>query len=75
MAAFITIQTCKSLDPKEESISDLDAKIYETMLMLGILTKIRNKLTQTPNFIPDSFSSSLFEVTIEDTFSFPNFIH
>ena len=38
MATFTTIQTCKSLDPKKESISDLDAEIYETMLTLGNLT-------------------------------------
>ena len=75
MAAFTTIQTCKSLDPKEDSISNLDAEFYETMLTLGNLTEIKNKLTQTPNFIPNSFFSSLFEVTIEATFPFPNFIH
>ena len=34
MAAFTTIQTCKSLVPKEVSISDLDAKIYETMFQI-----------------------------------------
>ena len=45
MVAFTTIQTCKSLDPKEESISDLDAEIYETVLTLGNLTEIKNKLT------------------------------
>ena len=75
MAAFTTIQTCMFLDPKEESISDLDVEIYETVLTLGNLKKIKNKLTQMPNFIPDSFCSSLFEVTIEAIFPFPNFIH
>lgn len=41
LVAFMTIQTCKFLDPKEESILDLDAEIYETVLTLGNLTKIR----------------------------------
>ena len=75
MAAITTIQSCKSLDPKEDLIIDLDAEIYETILMLANLTKIKNKLTQIPNFIPDSFCSSLFEVTIEKTFPFPYFVH
>ena len=75
MTAFTTIQTCKSFDPKEESISDLDAEIYETMLTLGNLMESKNKLTQIPNFIPYSLCASLFEVTIEATFPFPNFIH
>ena len=75
MVAISTIQTCKSLDPIEEFISDLDVEIYETILTLGNLTEIKNKLTQTPNFIPDTFWSSLFEVSIEPTFPFPDFIH
>ena len=75
MVAFTTIQTCKSLDPKEEFISDLDAEIYKSVLTLGNLIEIKNKLTQISNFILDSLCSSLFEVTIEPTFPFPDFIH
>lgn len=75
MAAIATIQTCKSLDPKEEFISDLDVEIYEIVLTLGNLIEIKNKLTQILNFIPDTFFSSLFKVTIEPTFPFPDFIH
>ena len=75
MAAIATIQMCKSLDPKEEFISDLDAKIYKTILIFGNLTEIKNKLTQILNFIPDNFYLSLFKVTIEPTFPFPDFIH
>ena len=68
MASITTIQTCKQLDPKEDWLTDLDAEVYETTLTLGNLTKIKNKLTQHPNFIPDNLCSSLFEVTIELTF-------
>jgi hypothetical protein len=75
MDAIATMQTCKSLDPKEEFISDLDAEIHEIVLTLGNLIEIKNNLTQIPNFILDNFCSSLFEVTIEPTFPFPNFIH
>ena len=75
MASITTIQSCKSLDPKEDLITDLDAEIYETVPMLGNLTKTKNKLTQIPNFIPNIFFSSLFEVTIEPTFPFLDFAH
>ena len=75
MVAIATIQSCKSLHPKEDSITDLDAEVFEIVLTLGNLTKIKNKLTQIPNFIPNNFCSSLFKVTIEPTFSFPKFFH
>lgn len=75
MASISSIQSCKSLDPKEYSITDLDVEVYETILMLGNLTEIKNKLTQIPNFIPESLCSSLFKVTIEPTFPFQDFVH
>lgn len=75
MAAIPTIQTCKLLDPKEESITDLDAEVYETILTLGNLIEIKNKLTQIPNFNPENLCSSLLEVTIEPTFPFQVFVH
>lgn len=31
MAAIPTIQSCKLLDPKEESIIDLEVEVYETI--------------------------------------------
>lgn len=75
IAAIPTIQSCKLLDPKEDSITDLDAKVCETIMTLGNLTEIKKKLTQIPNFILDNFYSSLFEVTIEPTFPFQDFVH
>jgi hypothetical protein len=75
MATIPTIQTCKLLDLKEDSITNLNVEVYETVLTLGNLTEIKNKLTQIPNFISDSFCSSLFEVTIEPTFPFQDFVH
>ena len=65
MATFTPIQICKFWDPKEESISDLDVEIYETVLTLGNLIKIKNKLTLVPNFNLDTFCASLFEITID----------
>ena len=43
MATIATVQSCKSLDPKEDSTTDLDAEVYETVLTLGNLTEIKNK--------------------------------
>ena len=75
MASSTVIKSCKHLDPKEEHLIDLDIGIYETILTLRNLTKIKNKLSQAPNLISNSLRSSLFEVTIEPTFPFPDFIH
>lgn len=41
MASIATIQNYKSLDPKEEFISDLDAEIYETVFTLRSLMEIK----------------------------------
>ena len=75
MVTIASIQTYKSLDPKKDLISNLDPEIYETVLTLGSLIEIKNKLTQIPSFILDTFYSSLFEVTIEPTFPFPYIVH
>lgn len=75
MSSSTIIESCKHLDAKEEHVIDLDTRISETILTLGNLTKIKNKLFQVPNLIFDSLCSSLFEVTVEPTFPFPNFIH
>lgn len=45
MAAIAIIQSCKSLDPKEDSITDLDAEVCEIVMTLGNLIEIKNKLT------------------------------
>jgi len=75
MDSSTIIESCKHLEPKEEQLIDLDIGISETSLTLGNLTKIQNKITQIPNLILDTFCSSLFEVTIEPTFPFQDFIH
>ena len=68
------IKSYKQLDPKEEYIVDLDMGIAETILTYGNLTRIKSKIVENPNLISSSFCSSLFEVTIEPTFPFPDFI-
>lgn len=75
MTSSFAIKSCKQLDPKEEHIVDLDTGIDETVLTYGNLTKIKSKTTENSDLISSSLCSSLFEVTIEPTFPFPNFIH
>ena len=75
MASTAIIQSCKQFDPKEELLGDLDAGISKMILTLGNLIEIKNKLTHIPNLIPYNFCSSLFEVTIEPTFPFQDFVH
>lgn len=53
------IKTCKSIDPKEEYLVDLDASIQETMLTLGSLNQIKQTILNNSNIIFDSFCSSL----------------
>ena len=36
-----TIKTCKSVDPREDFLIDLDAFIHETNLTFGPLSQIR----------------------------------
>ena len=75
MASSTIIQSCKRVDQKEEQLIDLDAGISETNLTLRNLIEIKNKLTQIFNLILHTFYSSLFEVTIEHTFPFQDFVH
>ena len=75
MASTAIIQSCKQLDPKEEWLVYLDAEITETISTLENLIEIINTLTYIPNLIPNTLCSSLFEVTIEPTFRFQDFLH
>ena len=45
IASITTIQTCKKLDPKEDSLTDLDEEVYESTLTFGNLTEIKKKLS------------------------------
>ena len=69
------IKTCKSVDPKEELLIDLDATIKETKLTLGTLNQINQTILDNSNIISNSFYSSLSQFTIEPTFPFLKFVH
>ena len=69
------IQTCKSIDPKEELFIDLDAVIKEMKLTIGTLSQIKKTIIDNPSIISDTSCSSLSEFTIEPTFPSLEFIH
>ena len=69
-----SIKTCKSMDPKEELLIDLDATIKETKLTVGTLIQVKQTIMDNPNIILDTFCSSLSQFTIEPTFPFLEFI-
>ena len=70
-----TTKTCKSIDPKEEHLVDLDDSIQETILTLGSLNQIKQTILNNLNIISDSFCSSLSQFTLEPTFPHPKFVH
>ena len=50
-----SIKTCKSTDPKEELLIDLDAAIKETKLTVGTLSQVKQTTMDNPNIISDTF--------------------
>lgn len=73
--ASTAIKTCKSVDPKEDFLVDLDASIQENRLTLGTLDQIKHIIMDNSNIISDSFCSSLSQFTLESTFPYPEFVH
>ena len=70
-----SINTCKSTDPKEELLIDLDATITETKLTVRTLSQIKWTIMDNPSIITNTLCSSLSRFTIEPTFCFPEFTH
>ena len=73
--ATSAIQTCKSVDPAEAYIVDLDASIAETKFTIGDQSQIKDTIAQSPKLISKAFFSSLSQFTIEPTFPFLELIH
>ena len=57
--AFPPILTCKSIDPGEDYLIDLDAFIHETNLTFGPLSQIKQVMLNKSNMISESFCSNL----------------
>ena len=75
MTTTNSIKTCKSSNPKEELLIDLDIIIKENQLMVGTLNQVKQTIMDNFNIISHTFGSSLSQFTIEPTFLFPEYIH
>ena len=69
------IKSCKSIDPGEDYLVDLDASIQETRFTLGSLSQIKQTLLNNSDMISDSFCSSLSQFSLEPTFPHLEFVH
>lgn len=47
MASIATIHTYRLLDTKQDSIADLDVEVYETILTLGNIIEVKNRLSKS----------------------------
>ena len=70
-----TIKTCKSIDPGEDFLIDLDAFIQETNLTLGPLSQIKQTMLSNSNMISETFCSTLSQFSLEPTFPHPELVH
>ena len=69
------IKSCKSIDPREDHLVDLDTSIQETRFTLGSLHQIKQTILNNSDIIYDSFCLSLSQFSLEPTFPHPEFIH
>ena len=54
-----TILSCKSIDPGEDYLIDLDAFVHETNLTFGPFSHIKQRLLDNSNMISEGFCSNI----------------
>ena len=69
------ILSCKSIDPGEDYLIDLDAFVHETSLTFGPLNHTKQLLADNSNIISQSFCSNVLQYSLEPTFPYPELIH
>ena len=69
------ILTCKSIDPGEDYLIDLDTFIHETDLPFGPLSHIKQVLLSNSNMISESFCSNISQFSLEPTFPHLELVH
>ena len=69
------ILTCKSIDPGEDYLIDLDAFIHETDLTFGPLSHIKQVLLSNSNMISERFCSNISQFSLERKIPHPELIH
>ena len=69
------ILSCKSIDPGEDYLIDLDAFVHETSLTFGPLSHIKQLLLDNSNSISQGFCSNISQFSLEPTFPHPELVH
>ena len=70
-----TILSCKSIEPEEDYLIDLDAFVRETSLTFGPLSHIKQLLSDNSNIISQGFCSNISQFSLEPTFPHPKLVH
>ena len=69
------ILSCKSIDPREDYLIDLEAFVHETNLTFGPLNHTKQLLADNSNIFSQSFCSNVLQFSLEPTFPYPELIH
>ena len=69
------ISSCKSIDPAEDFVIDLDVFINETTLNFGPLHHTKQLLADNSYAISQSFCSNISQFALEPTYPYPELIH
>ena len=69
------ILSCKSIDPREDYLIDLDIFIPETSLTFGPLHHTKQLLADNSNVISQTSCSNISQSALEPTFPYPELIH
>ena len=69
------ILSCKSVDPGEDYLIDLDAFVHETSLTFGPLSHVKELLSNNSNIISQGFCSNVSHFSLEPTFPYPKLVH
>ena len=70
-----TFPSCKSLDPSEDVIVDLDTPISEAILSFGPLHHTKQLLADNAHTISPRLCSNLAQFSIEPTYPYPELVH
>ena len=73
--ATSAFSSCKSLDPAEDVVIDLDVSISETTLNFVPLHHTKQLLADNSHAISPSFCLNLAQFTLEPTYPYPELVH
>ena len=73
--AASAFSSCKSLDPAEDFVIDLDTPISETTLNFGPLHHTKQLLADNPHTISPRLCSNLAQFALDPTYRYPELVH